>query len=157
MNGAADPLAALRDIHLPLEPGLWPPAPGWWILVAIFLLLGWLLVNNLIKYFRRIQPSREFRNQLGALNTQGGDEHDLRTVQKISKLVRQYAIYRFGRDQVASLHGDKWLKFLDTTSKGGNEFTTGVGRVLGDAQYRPHIEPNLDQLTKFLISWSKHS
>ena len=29
-----DPLAELRDIHLPPEIGWWPPAYGWWILIT---------------------------------------------------------------------------------------------------------------------------
>ena len=35
----ADPLAQLRDIHLPGPVESWPPAIGWWILLAIILLL----------------------------------------------------------------------------------------------------------------------
>ena len=35
-----DPLSALRDIHLPPEPGFWPPAPGWWILALILVLVA---------------------------------------------------------------------------------------------------------------------
>ncbi|OOG62086.1 hypothetical protein B0E46_13930 [Rhodanobacter sp. B04] len=29
---------SLRDIHLPPEPSLWPPAPGWWMLAGLSLL-----------------------------------------------------------------------------------------------------------------------
>jgi len=31
----SDPLAELRDIHLPSSVSAWPLAPGWWILIAI--------------------------------------------------------------------------------------------------------------------------
>ncbi|MDP7406676.1 MAG: DUF4381 domain-containing protein, partial [SAR324 cluster bacterium] len=30
-----DPLAALRDVHLPPAVSWWPPAPGWWIIFFI--------------------------------------------------------------------------------------------------------------------------
>ncbi|HAU18090.1 MAG TPA: DUF4381 domain-containing protein, partial [Marinobacter adhaerens] len=41
-----DPLSQLRDIHLPETGGLWPPAPGWWVLaillIAVLAALVWL-------------------------------------------------------------------------------------------------------------------
>ena len=27
----------LKDIHLPPEIGIWPPAPGWWVLLILVL------------------------------------------------------------------------------------------------------------------------
>ena len=29
----------LRDIHLPAEPSWWPPAPGWWMLATLSLVM----------------------------------------------------------------------------------------------------------------------
>ena len=40
----ADPLSQLRSIHLPEPISWWPLAPGWWILIAISLvLITWLI------------------------------------------------------------------------------------------------------------------
>ena len=47
-----DPLSQLRDIHLPQSGGFWPPAPGWWLLIAIAIALG-ILAFVLIRRKRR--------------------------------------------------------------------------------------------------------
>ncbi|MGB5468066.1 MAG: DUF4381 family protein, partial [Sedimenticolaceae bacterium] len=37
-------LTGLRDYHLPDAVGWWPPAPGWWLLFGLLLVLGGLFV-----------------------------------------------------------------------------------------------------------------
>ena len=38
-----DPLAQLRDIHLPDGVAWWPPAPGWWLLLLLLAVIGALI------------------------------------------------------------------------------------------------------------------
>jgi uncharacterized protein DUF4381 len=61
-----DPLAQLRDIHLPEPVGWWPPAPGWWIIA----LLLFLLILFATKYLIARHRQRQFRRQAKSLLTQ---------------------------------------------------------------------------------------
>ena len=62
-----DPLSALRDIHLPPEPGFWPPAPGWWILALILVLVASALAWWQRRAARRRRPQREALRALADL------------------------------------------------------------------------------------------
>jgi len=53
-----DPLAQLRDIHLPEPISWWPPAPGWWLLSVIvfavlFFCVRWLIKRRANNCYRR--------------------------------------------------------------------------------------------------------
>ena len=117
---------ALREIHLPAEPGLWPLAWGWWLLLGVGLLFGWLI--------RRHRQQRPFRVAAKSLHqivfNSASDLHVKRA--SLSVWLRQVAILSAGREQVASLTGQAWLEYLNHGLP-DQPFTDGIGRLLSHA------------------------
>ena len=131
----ADPLAQLRDIHLPGPIEVWPPAYGWWILavfclMAVLLALYWLWTRWQGNKYRR-----EARAQLDAiLHSWKSDGDTARYLREIQLLLKRTALTRYNRETVASLTGEAWVDFLDKSAT-GHEFTMGEGQKLIDGNY----------------------
>lgn len=128
----------LRDIHLPAEPGWWPPAPGWWALAAVLLVLGWLAFRAL----RRSLTLRDRRRQLmRALDAQLAstppEAEPLLLLAGMSELLRR-ACREYARPALG-LAGEAWLVFLDGDDP-GKPFSEGAGRILLDGPYRRSVE-----------------
>ena len=162
MNGPADPWAALRDIHLPPDPGWWPPAPGWWLLFILLVVVVLLAIRFGVPRARRYWQSRRMlralERQLEVIPLGDTGREQVQVLGHLSRLVRQYAISRFGRRHVGALSGNDWLAFLDRTS-GTAEFTRGAGRLLAEGPYRPAAE-NLDRdqvasVRRSVLSWAR--
>lgn len=136
-TGAADPLAQLRGIHLPDPVGIWPPAPGWWMLAALLIIVA--IAGVLWTRARRHSVARHALRELDTLATRSGtDLQDLATA--ISALLRRVALLRFGRARVAPLHGRAWQDFLGETaprSRRGTAFPADAGELLALAPYAP--------------------
>jgi hypothetical protein len=137
-----DPLELpLKDIHLPAGISWWPPAPGWWILLALI-----ILIVGLIYWWRqrqqRIRRSavNMARLELDSLQSHYLKHQDARQfVADLSVLLRRLSISAFPRTETASLTGEAWLKFLDTPLQ-DHSFTSGPGRILVEAPYRPDVK-----------------
>ena len=142
-NQAQDPLALLRDIHLPETPGWWPPAPGWWLALLLLLLAMIACFWWLRARYQKQLPLKQFLGEIRLLKQKFEDRSEsvvttsesLGCMQALSKLVRQYAISAFGQSDVAGLSGDELLQFLDRTSR-TTLFTDGPGRLLAAAPYQ---------------------
>lgn len=109
----------------PAPVSMMPATAGWiWlgllVLVAIALLVRWLLARWRAGVYRRAA--------LEELTHAGADPV------AIAAIVRRTALAAYPRDQVARLHGEAWLSFLDE-SYGGRDFSDGSGRVLASAPY----------------------
>ncbi|ODT16551.1 MAG: hypothetical protein ABS35_27990 [Kaistia sp. SCN 65-12] len=117
MSDPAD-LSNLRDIVVPPEVALWPPAPGWWILLAGGIAMAAIFASMIVARYRR---NAYRRAALAALD--GADAGDISTV------LKRAALAAWPRTEVASLTGADWLAFLDRTA-GDDAFTRGAGRDL---------------------------
>jgi hypothetical protein len=156
MNQAAEPLASLKDIHLPAEPSWWPPAPGWWGVALLMIAIVWLGVKLWRSYRIKRQPSDALIEQLEMINLSEDPVTNHQSLMRMSALARQYAITRYGRSNIAALTGEKWIQFLDqTTDK--PLFSPGAGRLLLDAPYRQPGDGDIEALKKILITWAKKS
>jgi hypothetical protein len=132
----ADPLAGLRDWHLPDPVSWWPPAPGWWVLAGLALAATLFAVGAWLTRRRRTAPARAALSRLTALRAELRSQGDARRfAAAVSEVLRRLALARFPRERVAGLSGIDWLQFLDSTGGGGG-FSTGAGRVLAEVPYR---------------------
>lgn len=113
-------LSSLRDIIEPESISFWPLAPGWWVVAGVMLALIALLVRRSMVEYRRNAYRRDALAELALLD---GD------LTRLPALLKRTALGAFPRTEVASLAGEEWLHFLDT-SGGTNDFTGGPGRGL---------------------------
>ncbi|MEE4298993.1 MAG: DUF4381 domain-containing protein [Pseudomonadales bacterium] len=150
--GALDLLNSLKDIHEPAAPGLWPPAPGWWMLAA---LLAGALVALLFEALRRRRAARPVRaalTELDAWRASARDGAPREAADELAALLRRVALVRYPRTRVAGLSGEDWLAFLDVTS-GSKAFSAGPARILGNDRYAPRVELDADTLDSLARAW----
>ena len=139
----SDPLQQLRDIHLPSEPGWWPPAPGWWLLLAALLLgLGWLARLALRRY-RAGRPLRASRRLMSELKTRFNDDHinTATYLHQANEILKRLLVIAHAESELTRLSGQPWLAALDRLSN-SEAFTSGPGKALGAERFS--ASPNAD-------------
>lgn len=152
VHSGTNPIAELRDIHLPDPVSWWPPAPGWWLLLLLLLgaamFLWWLRRRNRAKRLRVAGL-----NELKHIERSYRAERDNRElVRRLSALLRRICISRYPRQETAALTGDHWLQLLDRQI-GRPEFSRGAGRVLITAPYQAEPQLDADALLELCRQW----
>jgi hypothetical protein len=126
-------LSQLRDIHLPDAIAWWPPAAGWWVLLGLVVaLLGALWW----RYHRRFRERAALRGLKAVARALAAGGEPVLCIQRISMILRRFAMSLEGRAPVAGLTGESWLNYLDSRW-GRDEFSAGTGRVLIFGPYAP--------------------
>jgi len=147
-----DLLSQLRDIHATPEAPWWPPAPGWWLLaVLVLMVLVWLGRRGLVRW--RIRRRRQqMLVWIERLNTtvDAGDQPQayLSTLNRIFKLV---ALRAFPDRQCAVLAGQEWVDFL--VDEIGNPEAAGPLAALASGPYDPAPRFDADELSKLTRLW----
>ena len=107
----------LRDIHLPDPVSWWPPAPGWWIVLALALLIPLFLVW-LRRRPRRIRVQKIAATALQeALQNYARHQDSTQLLTELSALCRRIALSYCPREQVAGITGDAWGRTLNQLSE----------------------------------------
>lgn len=147
----------LADIHLPPEPGYWPLAPGWWILIALALLLiifSWFLYRRKKRNAYRKKALNEFKQlQRTFAETKKINEF----LQATSLLLRRTALTAQPKNFDPALKGDAWLQWLDNyCPKLTTKFHSELGQVLIVGQYQKAPDIEIDAFVKLIEEWIRH-
>lgn len=135
---------ALRDIHLPEPVSWWPPAPGWWILLGVTVLVL-ILIFLLRKIHQKNRIKKAALAELEKIRTAyRSDMNPAHLARSISTLLRRICLTYYPHSNVPGMTGHQWLSYLDNTAdvKG---FETDKGNILATAPYLPQRKcPNFD-------------
>ncbi|MCB1686274.1 MAG: DUF4381 domain-containing protein [Pseudomonadales bacterium] len=154
----SDLLQQLRDIHLPVAPGWWPPAPGWWLLalltvVAMVLLLRWILRR--VQRQRPVQHARRLYQQLYA-DYRAGLISPPDYLHQSNELLKRLMIFALGEHQARKANDDQWLALLDK-QLGADGFTRGPGKLLGNQRFRADPQADIEALHPLLLKFFAHA
>lgn len=148
-------LKQLKGLHLPEAIGFWPLAPGWYLILGFLLLFLCGLTYFLIQRQRHRRALKHALLELEHFSREFQLRGDVqRTVSNISGLLKRVAIAYFSRSDVASLHGQAWLLFLDTTSGSNLNFAT-KGQLLITAPFDNKASGDVRPLFEMAARWIK--
>ena len=149
-------LDTLRDIQLPPAIEWWPPAPGWWIAVALLLFfvlaLAWFSSQR-----KEIGRQHKAMITLDQINRRYLSTQDQTTaITELSQVLRRYALAVFPERNPAGLTGAAWLQFLNETG-GAGKFNDEVGYALTSGPYDPNAQIDVNAVLSAARYWLRHS
>lgn len=118
---AATSLDRLHDIVVPPAVPWWPPAPGWYVLFALVLMIMVVVVFWAWCRWRANAYRREALRTLAATPDAAA----------IASLLRRTALAEYPRAEIARLGGDVWLDWLSERSPKPMPPAVRTGLVVG--------------------------
>ena len=139
----ANPLDALKDIYLPVEPHWWPPAPGWWIIAALIFAMLWWFGRRFWAYRVATRPIRAAQRIIDSLIAEEATamSNDATLANQCNEVLKRLLVVALGMRTLTNQSGETWLRTLDQLSM-TTSFTQGAGSVLGEDRFRPQFSAN---------------
>ncbi|MFT7365497.1 MAG: hypothetical protein ACI9OW_000377 [Marinobacter psychrophilus] len=154
----ANALQQLRDIHLPLSAGWWPPAPGWWLLAAAGSLCLVLAVRGWQRWQQRNRRWQTVQWELTALRaqTQTQTQTQLQNspiwFSRLNALLKRVARDIYPLQPIVALSGDDWVAFLQHSSANAVEAEDLVATMV-NACWQPHSSCDPQHALAFAGRW----
>jgi hypothetical protein len=111
-------LSKLHDFYQPPPPSWMPQTAGWYALLALFCIFAMWLLARVVTRWLSNRYRREALQQLQSAHAT-----------QFSALLKRTAMAVWPREDVASLSGEEWLKFLSASS-GLDEFNSNPGNLI---------------------------
>lgn len=156
MQATTSPLDQLADIHLPDSLSWWPLAPGWWVLIALFIIaiIGFFIwrTRKQQNYYRLVA-----QQELAAIYTQYQQSQDTAAyLHSLSVLLRRTAITAYPQSFNASIKGAEWLSWLDAVCPALNQkFSSELGQSLLTSAYQKNPQVDATGLYQLSEQWIK--
>ena len=150
-----DPLADLKDIHIPPSVDYWHLAMGWYLIVSLCFVGFLVIIWNLYNRWDSVNPTQDVLKRLEHLRKAYEYEEDPVAIAiELSQLLRRVAMMAFPHQGIENLRNEIWLDFLERT---GNiqSFTQGVGRALISAPYHSQTKNSVEALFNLATTWVK--
>ncbi|MDT8321411.1 MAG: DUF4381 domain-containing protein [Xanthomonadales bacterium] len=145
-------LTQLRDIHAAAEPSWWPPAPGWWLLALILLVLAALALRVVGRWLARYRRRRQWLRELEALRQVHDPAREPREfLAGVNRLIRAVAVRAFPGTACARLQGPEWVDFI--VSLLPEQAAPESLRALAHGPYERLPEFDADALHEQAVTW----
>jgi len=142
MSEQATSLDLLHDLVTPPDVAWWPPAPGWYVVIAILLLGGILVLARLVSRYRADAYRRAALLELANLEDPAS----------IAELLRRTAMAVAPRATVAQLKGPAWLDWLARNCH--EPLPEGLRGQLTTGVYgRPDANDDINALREYAARW----
>lgn len=152
-------LAQLADIHLPEPVSFWPPAPGWWILAVILLLLAAWATSKILLASRRSKIKARALSELKKCYSRYADNTDsdtgnlqLRYVNEVNSVFKRVALVHFPGTAVAGLGGPEWLDFIKKNGE-SSLLTEEISDALSHGRFKTKLDVDVDLMNDFANQW----
>ena len=141
----------LRDIHEPLPPDWWPPAPAWWLLTLVLVGVLVSIFRRVRDHYRRAAPYRAARTRFAALDERraAGTVDTRAFVDGANALLKSLLVDTEHRVDAVRANGDAWLALLRERC-GDAAFTSAPGRLLGNDRFRRALTDDATELAALL-------
>jgi Domain of unknown function (DUF4381) len=128
----------LFDIVTPPPVPWWPPAPGWFVIGGVVVVLAVWIAWHAWQRWTAAAYRRAALAEWRQLKSRASDpKRREAALGQLPALVKRTALAAFPREDVTSLSGKAWLRFLDRTGR-TNAFTHGAGRDILAARCYAH-------------------
>ena len=144
-------MSSLQQLHPLIAPapvGMWPPAPGWWILPVLLLALGWAAWHWRAQLRWRSRTPLPLAEQLDPVRSEALSELAQMPrpyrgapagawLQQINALLKRLCRNHYPHSQSHILNGRQWLAFLDNRCP-----AAGLTRwmILVEGVYKPECK-----------------